>query len=71
MVLLQSGYIIWCGVRSEKYTFSRFSPSLGQYLPIYQWGRNDGTSDKAEAHRLGAFPLSRQKPVRDMVRVSP
>lgn len=26
------------GISSGKCTFSRFFPSLGQYLPIYQWG---------------------------------
>lgn len=33
--------------------FFAIFPLFGQSLPIYQWGRNDGTSDKAEAHRLG------------------
>ena len=79
----QSGFI-WCkgvyckvdmsftvGYRVKNALFLDFSPLWGNIYPYINRGRNDGTSDKAEAHRLGSIPLSRQKPVRDMARVSP
>lgn len=71
--------------RVKNVLFLNFSPLWGNIYPYINRGRSDGTSDKAETYRLvlfllhynglttgwGSILLSRQKPVRDMARVSP
>ena len=53
MALLQGRYIIFVVRELKNALFLAFFPLWDNIYPYINRGRNDGTSDKAEAHRLG------------------